>query len=189
MQGENWQFFSSLAAMVAAVAAAYAVYQSGRIHEDQREDNRTQNRGDYYDTWIKKPTIEAVMNFKNAVLAHLGQCQVELQRLAQAQAGQAILDSQVKALTDRINAEYFRLADAVTVGFQAWNDPSLRMALREAIELLQDELNPEIAALALDPSRTNARRVVVGHAARLFRIVMENDPRVTVIPAPARQGW
>lgn len=161
---------------VAATAAAVAVIQARRVHEDNVMAREIVKKTRHYDRMVVDPILNTLDEVK-AALPNLLQPAVEgIRRLQEANAGAQRVSASVKGLITNFDELFHRLQDTVNVSIGSWPDEQCNDALRRALENLEDRVKEEMERLAMDTSRPAVRLTFAKCVADFHRIIMRHDP-------------
>ena len=116
------------------------------------------------------------MNYRDETRSLLKDGAKRIAELCSSNAAHNTVIQEVSKLTEACNEKYYSLQGSLTVGSEAWDDPSLRGALREAVERLQDDLNLAVASLATGSASTDLDAVLNQGVAQIIKILLEHDP-------------
>lgn len=177
----DWNAVSALASAAAAIAAAWAIWLTVLSAREQRAQRRIDRRAAQYDAWIADPAILAIRAYADEVRAMLTAQTKQIAALSAVDPSQQALLHAIQALMSECDNAYYRLKGALTVGAEAWEDPSFRESVQNAVLQLQDDVN-----LAVDSLQTGKvpdfEEVLNRGCARIYRSVRNHDPALQEQP-------
>lgn len=175
----DWNAIAAISGAVAAVAAAIAVGLTVKGGREQRTQRRLDKRSANYGACISTPAMDSLRSYRDETRSLLKDGAKAIGDLSSSNAPHSSVLEKVADLTEACNENYFNLQGNLTVGAEAWNDPSLRNSLREAVEALQDALNPAVALLATGGAAPDLDAILNQGVARIIKILLEHDPGAT----------
>jgi hypothetical protein len=172
----NWNAISAIAGSVAALAACYALVQVARSTRATQALEKQTRLGQHFDALVTSDVLTALGAFTNNSRELVTTFCTELDLLRANSSPFSLVEQSHGTAIQSFNAFLYELRDVVFIATEAWDDPSLKNAMRLVVEDLQDQIVMQLARLPTSPSPDEAFRILKTKAAEIRRIILRHDP-------------
>lgn len=169
--------------MVAAIAAAFAVYFSAistraamRANKREADWQSTQTRHRYYRAIVADPILMCLSEFRDDAKEIVDRHEVIIRTLHANDGTSDEIHEAIRQLTDEYAERQVVMMASITAATQAWGHAKLREDARKAAEEVQTSVAESFPALSHRESDLNFPASINDCVGQVARIIQDYDP-------------
>lgn len=185
----SWELITNFSALIAALAAAYTVYQARQQSRESSALWRLEHQSVAFHSVVSDPLFKALDGFLDQACRIISEGEREAEALFRESDPPSTesVDALRKEIGNRFNQAYYRLRREGRRARFAWGNEDLSREMSALTELIQDEFAGWLEGLE---GETTFEHVLTRKVAELQALVMKADPAFwETLPSNANTGF